>query len=147
MEAVAVFNTTKVRELIRWAYSSTEPKLRVSAVYAMGMTCDTSWLPTVLGELDNKDAAMRYEAANACAELGEEEAVPYLIPVLQDDDLQVELSAIRALGAVGGRLARRALQKCLKASDEVIQEAVEAALSQLEGEEDPIGFKSQLGNS
>ena len=147
LEAVAAFNTDKVRELIEWAYSNEEPRLRISAVYAMGRTCDLSWLSTILNELGSEDAAMRYEAANACAELGEEEEVPYLIRLLQDDDLQVQLSVIRTLGAIGGRLAKRALQRCLGESDEAVREAAEEALNQLEGEEGPLyfGFRSGSG--
>ena len=144
MEAAAVFNTKEVRELIQWAYNNKEAKLRISAVYAMGMTYDPVWLPTVLSELGNSDPAMRYEAANACAELGEEEAVPYLVPLLEDEDLQVQPSSIRTLGALGGRLARRALRRCLDSPDDGIQEAAQEALDQLEAEEDPLFVKSQL---
>ena len=145
LEAVAAFNTEKVGELIRWAYGSEEPKLQVSAVYAMGRTCDPSWLSTILKELGSDDAGMRYEAANACGEMGEEEAVPYLIRLMEDDDFQVQLSVIRALGAIGGRLAKRALLRCVGESDEAIQDAAEEALNQLKGEEDPINFKFQAG--
>ena len=147
LEAVAAFNTDKVRELIEWAYSNEEPKLRISAVYAMGRTCDLSWLPTILSELGSEDAAMRYEAANACGEMGEEEAVPYLIRLLEDDDFQVQLSVIRTLGTIGGRLAKRALQRCLGESDEVVQEAAAAALNQLEGEDAPLISSFSRGDS
>lgn len=145
LEAAAVFNTKEVRELIQWAYNNKESKLRISAVYAMSMTCDPVWLPTILSELSSSDPAMRYEAANASAELGEDEAIPYVIPLLQDDDLQVQLSAIRTLGALGGRLAKRALRGCLDSPDDVvIQEAAKEAMDQLEAEEDPLLVKSQL---
>ena len=145
LEAVAAFNTEKVGELIRLAYRSEEPKLRVSAVYAMGRTCDLSWLATILRELGSDDTGMRYEAANACGEMGEEEAVPYLIRLMEDDDFQVQLSVIRALGTIGGRLAKRALLRCVGESDEVVQEAAEEALNRLEGEEDPTNYKFQMG--
>ena len=47
LESVAVFNTSEIEELIQRAYQSSEPTMRVSAVYAMGRTCDVSWLSTV----------------------------------------------------------------------------------------------------
>lgn len=145
LEAAAAFNIEKVGELIRWAYRSEELKLRVSAVYAMGRTCDLSWLATILRELGSDDAVMRYEAANACGEMGEEEAVPYLIRLIEDDDVQVQLSVIRTLGTIGGRLAKRALLRCIEESDETAQEAAEEALNRLKGEEDPADVKFQLG--
>ena len=140
LEAAACFNTPRIRELIRWAYNSPEPRLCISALYAMGRTGDPTWLPTLIKEMESKDSAMRYEAASACAEMMEEETVPYLIPLIQDDDLQVQLSAIRSLGAIGGSLAKRAIRQCLKYDDEVLQEAAQEALQQLEVEEAPMEF-------
>ena len=144
LESVAAFNTSKPEELIQEAYRSSEPTMRVSAVYAMGRTCHASWLPTVLYELDSNDASMRYEAVNACAELAEEEEVPSLIPLLEDEDLQGELSAVRTLGALGGRLARRMPLRCFDASEEVIQDAAKAALELMDADEDPVNIKFRL---
>ena len=141
LEAVACFNTSRVHELIRWAYNGPEPKLRISALYSMGRTCDPTWLPILFKEMESKDPTMRYEAVSACAELGEEEAVLYLVPLLQDDDLQVQLSAVRSLGAIGGALAKRALQRCVKSDDEALQDAAQEALKHLEVEDDPMHFK------
>ena len=140
LEAAACFNTPRIPELIRWAYNSLEPLLSISALYAMGRTGDPIWLPTLITEMESKDAAMRYEAASACAEMMDEETVPYLIPLVQDDDLQVQLSAIRSLGVIGGSLAKRALRQCLKYDDEVLQDAAQEALQELEVDEAPLGF-------
>lgn len=140
LEAVACFNTPRVRELIRWAYNGQDMALRISALYAMGRTSDPSWMSTLVKEMDSAEAAMRYEAASACGEMGEEEAVPYLIPLLQDEDSQVQIAAVKALGAIGGSLAMRALRRCVKTGDETIQEVAQEALQQLEVNEGPLGF-------
>ena len=145
LESAAVFNEGKIQQLIRDAYHSADETMRLSAVFAMGLTCDATWLSTIFSDLNSNDPAMRYEAANACGELGEEEAVPYLIALLQDEDLQVQLASIRALGALGGRLATKALQRCLRDDEEAIQEAAEAALEQMEAERTPFNFMSRLG--
>lgn len=142
LEAVASFNTPRVRELIRWAYSNPDLKLRISALYAMGRTIDPTWLPTLIKEMGNRDQAMRYEAASACGEMGEEEAVPYLMGLIQDEDHQVQIAAIKALGAIGGTLAKRALRRCVKSDEEALQDAAQEALQQLEVDEDPLRFKS-----
>ncbi|MBM2832736.1 MAG: hypothetical protein HW414_1788, partial [Dehalococcoidia bacterium] len=143
LEAVASFNTPRVRELIRWAYDSPDIKLRTSALYAMGRTGDPTWLPTLINEMGNKEQAMRYEAACACGEMGDEEAVPYLITLIQDEDLQVQLAAIRAMGVIGSPLAKRALLRCVKSGDEPLQDAAREALQQLEVEENPLRFNYQ----
>ncbi|MEE8443591.1 MAG: HEAT repeat domain-containing protein [Dehalococcoidia bacterium] len=141
LEAVACFNTPEIRSFIDWAYDSSDSKLHISALYAMGRTCDPDWLPVLTAATEDKDPGIRYEAASACAEMGEEKAVHYLIPLIRDDDPQVQTAAVRALGAIGGPLAERALKQCLVSDDEVLQNAAEEAVQQLEAEHDPINFK------
>ena len=141
IEAIALFNSPRVRQLILEAFESDDPRLRRSAVYAMGRSGFPQWLETILQQLQSDDSAMRYEAANACGELGEVEAVPYLASLTQDDDVQVQLAAVHALRAIGGRMARRVLLGCAKSSDEVLREAAQEALQDVDVEEDPIGFR------
>ena len=140
LEAVACFATPQVQELIQWAYNSPDIKLKVSALYAMGRTSDPAWMSTLIKEMSSVEASMRYEAASACGEMGEEDAVPYMIPLIEDEDSQVQVAAIKGLGVIGGSLAERALKLYVKAGDEVIQEAAQEALQQLDMEEDTPGF-------
>ena len=137
VEAIAPFDTPEVHQIIKEAYNSDQTEMRYSAVYAMGRSCDSRWLPIILNELHNPDPAMRYEAANACGEMEEEDAVPHLIPLFQDEDLQAQTSAIAAVGNIGGSLSRRALLSCLKSSDDLVIEAAQEALSKLDGSEKP----------
>ena len=85
---------------------------------------------------------MRYEACNACAELGEESAVPHLIPLFTDEDHETQMAAIYAVGAIGGDLAKKALLHCLKSSDDLAIEAAEEALQHLASVDEAIGFSS-----
>ena len=128
LEAIATFNTAEIQAFIREAYKSDEPGLKHSAVYAMGRSIDTVWLPTVIKELESSEEAMRFEAVNACGAMGEEETVPDLIPLLEDDDLQVQLAVVQALGAIGGSLAKRALLKCAKSGDDALEESARLAI-------------------
>ena len=80
------------------------------------------------------------QPASACGGLGEEAAIPHLLPLLRDDDIEVRLGTIRALGAIGGSIAKKALASCLRSSDEVVQEAAEEALEQAEYNTDPLSF-------
>ena len=142
LEAVGAFPSDEVREWVRWGYNSPEPRLRQSALYAMGRSCDTSWLTVIFQEIENTDPAMRYEAANACREMGEEEAVPHLAVLLRDDDLEVQVSAIHALGAIGGTKAKRLLRQCVNSfPNNAAGEAAQAALDMIDLEEFPLHFK------
>ena len=142
IEAVAPFSTPEVQQIIQETYESDQFELKCSAVFAMGKTCDIEWLPVILAELRNPDAAMRYEASHACGDLGEESAVPHLIPLFEDDDHQAQVSAISAVGAIGGNLARKALLRCLKSSDDLAVEAAQEALDNLEDGNESLGFTS-----
>ena len=141
LEAVAPLNLPQVEKNIREAYQSHSRKLKSSAIYAMGKNCNRSWLPLLLRELSSADAEIRYEAAGACGELGEEEAAPYLIELVGDSDVDVQMAALQALGKIGGSEAKKYLQQCLNNPSEVIRQAAEQALYELEAEESPFTFR------
>jgi len=140
LEAVAPLSLPQIEKAIREAYQSRSAKLRISAIYAMGKSCDGSWLPVLLRELASADAEIRYEAAGACGELGEEEAVPYLIKLISDPDADVQLGAIQALSKIGGTEAKECLAQCLNNPNEVISQMAEQALQELKAGEDPFSF-------
>jgi len=139
LEAAAPLSLPQVERAILEAYQSSHPKLRISAVYAMGKSCNCCWLPTLLKELDSADAEIRYEAAGACGEVGEKEAVPHLIELITDPDVDVQLAAIQALGKIGGNKAKECLEQCMNSPSEAIQQAAEQALYELE--EDLSSFR------
>jgi HEAT repeat protein len=136
LEAVSPLSIPEVKKTIDEAYKSSDPKLRNSAIYAMGRTCDSSWLPTLIKEMGSPSPDSRYEAVVACGELCDDEAVPYLIKLTQDKDAQVQQAAIITLGKIGGVKAKIFLQKCLNNPDENVVEAAEQALKQIEAEQD-----------
>ncbi len=144
LEAVAPFDTPEIAQYIHWAYESDDINLGCSSLYAMGRTGNSRWLPWILRELQNRNAAMRYEAATACAVMDSEDAAPHLIPLLQDDDLHVQLSAVAALGEIGGDLARKALKRCLKVGAPVVEDAARQALENMQATEDPQGYNYEL---
>jgi len=144
LEAVAPFNTHVVQQFIRRCYESDELNLRCSSLYAMGRTGEPRWLRYLIKELKSASPALRFEAANACAELEDEGAVLHLVPLLDDDDLQVQVAAIRALAEIGGAAASRALRGCARSEDPAVREAALEALENLEGLEDPLAFRYQL---
>jgi len=138
LEAASPISLPQVERAITEAYQSHNAKLRISSIYAMGKSCNPSWLPILLKELGSADTEIRYEAAGACGELGEEEAAPRLIKLVNDLDIELQLAAIRALGKIGGTEAKNCLEQCLDDSSEAIQQAAEQALHKLEVGEEPF---------
>lgn len=145
LEAVASLSLPRVRQAIMEAYRSPDPKLKISAVYAMGKNCDVVWLEILLGELVSDSAELRYEAAAACGELGEEESVPHLIGLTEDADTEVQLVAVQALGKIGGAEAREHLELCLNHRSEAVRQVAEQALYELEVMTEPAST-SWLGS-
>ena len=140
VEAIAAFSTPVVTQIIQEAYRSGETKMQVSAIYAMGMNCDPLWLPTLVRELSNPDAEMRFEAVVACGEMGLEEVVPDIVPLMDDSDPQVQMCAIEALGKIGGNEAEAVLRRCMEHPDEHIRGLAEEAMEELELSRDPLSF-------
>ncbi len=135
LEAVAPMHHPDIPGWIRWAYKSEEPLLRQSAVYAMGRTCDPVWLPVVEHEFGSSVAAMRFEAANAARELADPKTLPHLHELVTDDDPQVVLAAVHAIGGIGGAAARKLLKHYLEQGDPTLSEAAQEALRVLEADE------------
>lgn len=141
VEAVGVRSQPWVIQIIEDAYRSGQHRLQVSALHAMGRNCDVRWLSTLAQELNSEDAEIRYEAATACGSLGDESAVPHLLPLLEDDDVEAQEAAIQALGQIGGPEAKRALEDRLAHSDERVRDAALAALAEVDFGVDPLSFK------
>jgi hypothetical protein len=123
----------EVQREIEQSYAADEQLLRESAMVAMGRSMLPRWLPTIGGALSHISPALRYEAARAAGEMAEEARalLPRLAPLLDDDDSEVALAAIWALGQIGGDPARRALQRVSKSSDETRSQAASEALEEL----------------
>lgn len=138
LEAISPFSQPRVKQLIERAYREGGAEFKLSAIYAMGRNCDPLWLDFLLDALESEDPAVRYEAANACAELGAEEAVPQLLRLVEDSDVEVQEAAIRALGEIGGREAKRMLIRLLRHGEQRIRQAAEDALEVLHFNEEPL---------
>jgi HEAT repeat protein len=144
LEAVAPFNTDEIRMQLTSAYEGDDLMLKSSSIFAMGRTGEIGWLPVLIKELQNSAPSIRYETANACGELGEEDAVPHLVSLLDDDDYQVQLAGISALGRIGGPLAKKVLVHCVNEGDAVLEDAARAELENIEFLEDPMAFTSDI---
>ena len=140
LESLGASSAPGVGDLIQGAFESAERRLRLSAVHAMGRSCDAEWLPALIEELENDDPEMRFEAATACGSIAESKATQHLALLLHDDDQEVWQAAIASLGQIGGPQAKAALEELVEEGDEEIQEAALAALAEVDFAEDPVNF-------
>lgn len=132
LEALANSSNEELPDMIQTAYEDDDEIMRIGAVFAMGRSADPMWHPIVLEELGSSDNAMLLEAVRASGELQIEEALPDLIRLLSDEDVEIRDEAVWALGRIGGREARRALEACVASSDEDLSEAAEEALAEMD---------------
>ena len=140
VESLAFFDRPEVHEVIQAAYADVEPRMRISAIFAMGRTGDQEWSDVVMAELETTEPEMRYEATRACGELQLLEATPALSLLVADSDPEVRLAAVWSLGQIGTPEARRVLDICLEEGDEAIQEAADDALSEIDFLQDTLEF-------
>jgi HEAT repeat protein len=142
LESAGYFSdATEVLREIELAYISDELLLRESALVAMGRSMLPRWLPTIGSALGNASPALRYEAARAAGEMAEEARTlaPRLASLINDNDSEVALAAIWALGQIGGDFARRTLQNARQSRDEARSLAAADALEELSLDESLFG--------
>jgi len=131
LEAIANSSLDMVPQAIHDAYEGADDAMQVSAIFAMGRSCDARWNDNILYELGSTDPERRFEAARAAGELQIEEAVPDLIRAWYNGDRETGEVVVWSLGEIGSNEAVRVLEKIqmeLDEDDDDMQEAVEDAL-------------------
>ena len=141
LESIGAHDSTWVRQSISEAYESGVHQLKVSAVHAMGRSCESRWLPLLIKELGSDEAELRYEAAVAVGMVGDESVIPNLVPLLEDEDEQARQAAMVSLGEVGGPEAREVLLRMLDSESKATRDAAAAALAEIDFEQDPLAFR------
>lgn len=134
VEALGYFASSREAQAeLGRAYAHNEVLMRESAILAMGRSMRPTWFPYIERELKSPAPGLRYEAARAVGELGEDgrPLLPAFLPLVDDEDTEIALAAIWSLGQVGGPNARRLLQRLARSKDEVRSRAAQDALDEL----------------
>ncbi|MGD9093955.1 MAG: HEAT repeat domain-containing protein [Anaerolineales bacterium] len=137
LEALGYSSREEVPALIESAYYSGKNEWLTSALFAMGRSANRNWKKHILEMLDYDTSEVRSEAARAAGELEISEAVPYLIELLEDDNINVRSAAIWSLSQTGGEGVNDILQQLhAECEDEEEADFIEAALDNLAFTED-----------
>ena len=102
---------------------------RYRAVEALGKIADEKAVKPLIQALkDNRDH-VRYMAAKGLREFRDSDAIEPMIILLKDENMYVRMMAVRALGALGGKKSKAALEKALETEDDdKVKEAIKEAM-------------------
>jgi len=142
LESLGYSGREEVIPLIENAYHEKNPEWVVSALFAMGHSCDERWKKQVLSKLHAPDEDIRSEAIHAAGELELPSARPILLDLLEDEeDLEIRRELIWALSKIGGEGVRGRLEEILEVeADDEEAGFIEEALDNLTFTEDLARF-------
>ncbi|MFN3706193.1 MAG: HEAT repeat domain-containing protein [Thermoflexales bacterium] len=128
LESLAHFSHPEVDYHIRAAYYANDDLLLVSALTAMGRSCNAEYRSLVRAELHNVSPMVRRSAAIAAGELEDEAALPDLLKLLEDPSIEVQQASITALVSINQPEAREAIARAARSDDPAISQHAESAL-------------------
>lgn len=133
LESLGYSGREEVIPLIENAYHQKNPDWVVSALFAMGHSCDERWKKQVLSKLHAPDEDIRSEAIHAAGELEIASARPILLDMLEDEeDPEMRRELIWALSKIGGEGVRSRLEEILEAeADDEEADFIEEAMDNL----------------
>jgi HEAT repeat protein len=118
LEALGFSSRKELPGLIDQAYNSANIDWLVSALFAMGRSANSRWNQKVLKMLSHQHPLVRAEAASAAGELEIHSAIPTLLELLEDADLDVRMASIWALSQIGGEGVRARLEQMLETTED-----------------------------
>lgn len=132
LESLGFSSRDEVPPFIESAFASKEKEWVASALFAMGRSANRRWEPQVMQMLESNLPLLRSEAARAAGELEIQEAVPYLVDLLDDPDETTRLASIWSLSQIGGEGIRQIFERLYEeAEDDQEIELLESALDNL----------------
>jgi len=140
LEALGFSSRMELVGQIEKAYASTDMDWLVSALFTMGRSANSSWKPQVLSMLTHENPSVRAEAASAAGELEIKSAVPRLLKLLRDSDIDVRMASIWSLSQIGGAGVRSALESLLESTND------DEEANQIENALENLGFTDEMND-
>jgi HEAT repeat protein len=115
IEALGASSRPEVPELIKSAYSASDPDWIVSSLFAMGRSSDQGWEKEVIAHLRHPNDNVRMEAIQAAGQLSLDAARPLLLEQLEeDDDQEIRQAILWSLSQIGGEGVRDRLEEFME---------------------------------
>ena len=102
LESLGYTSQDEIVALIEEAYQTGEVSWITSALFAMGRSCNSHWVPKISPMLDHQIPAIRFEAARAAGELQIKDTIDRLTELVEDTNTDVRLAAAWSLSQIGG---------------------------------------------
>ncbi|REJ42490.1 MAG: TIR domain-containing protein [Microcystis flos-aquae DF17] len=116
-------------------------------VELLGLTKSNQVVNELSQALKDFDGVVRWNAAEALANIGSETAIPGLLKALEDSDEYVRRKAAEALGNIGSETAIPGLLKALKDSDRSVRRSAAEVLAEIGSETAIAGLLKALKDS
>ena len=116
------------RALINAAWEHGDSALAVAALMAIARSREGRWLPLVRPQLASEDPDIRYACLRALASIGSTDDVEAIARCVIDEDSDVRLGAVYALGEIASPGAVRVLRNRQESAPAEEQGAISAAL-------------------
>lgn len=124
------------KELVSTMLAEHDPRVRARIIGLAAEFNEDAARAICVGGLDDPDAMVRMAACDAWVEIGGSDAVRHLANRYRsDDDIDVRLYALRAIGDLGDDEAVPVLAEALEAADPAVQYRAVAALKDVTGED------------
>ena len=135
-DAAPAVKAAFTRELVSTMLAEHDPRVRAKMISIAANFDDDAARAICVGGLDDPDATVRMAACDAWVDIGGSEAVRHLSNRYRsDDDIDVRLYALRAIGNLGDQEAVPVLAEALEAADPAVQYRAVAALKDVTGED------------
>lgn len=135
-DAAPAVQAAYTKELVSTMLAEHDPRVRAKIIGVAANFDDDAARAICVGGLDDPDAMVRMAACDAWVDIGGSEAVRHLAHRYRsDDDIDVRLYALRAIGNLGDQEAVPVLAEALEAADPAVQYRAVAALKDVTGED------------
>jgi len=123
LETLGFSSRPEVFDLITTAYYDPDPDWIISALIAMGRSNSQDWEKEVIAHLFHKNDDIRIEAIQAAGHLELENARPYLLEQLdEEEDPEIWHALLWSLSQIGGEGVREQLEEFINMIDDPDEE-------------------------
>ena len=146
--AIGYFDGEDINTLIKDAFFSDNIRVKSSAIRAMGISSNPIWLSLILSDLDDVYPSITVSSIEAVGMLGDGDYANWLMKYLSDEDVDIQIAAVKSLAIIGNEVARGAilqfvdeLQESEEDLDDDLLAAINVAIQAMDFDEAPLDMQ------